>query len=140
MPNDTFSDIGGNQPAAQVAFSQVTPNLRTPFVAIEIDPTNANGGGLNQNLPALLIGSYDNTISAVVSNVPVQVFSASQVGADYGNGSLLHEMAIAWFANNPNTPVCVAPVPDAGGASVSRTAHLLCISTAFTMASASRQE
>ena len=111
--------VGGDQPQAQVTFSQVTPNLRTPFVAIEIDPTNATGGGVNQNLPALLIGSYLNSLSGVVPNVPVQVFSASQVGTTFGNGSLLHEMAIAWFANNPNTPVYVAPVSDAGGASTS---------------------
>ncbi len=110
---------GGSTPQAQVAFTQVSANLRTPFVAIEIDPTNATGGGLQRNSPALLIGSYDNTIGTVVPNVPVQVFSASQVAAQFGNGSLLHEMAIAWFANNVDTPVFVVPVPDAGGASTS---------------------
>ena len=112
-------DQGMNAPSGSVAFTQVAPNLRTPFIAIEIDPTNATGGGLLQNQPALLIGSYDNTIATVVQNVPVQVFSASQVGATFGNGSLLHEMAIAWFSNNSDTPVWVVPVPDAGGATVS---------------------
>lgn len=110
--------IDGNAPAT-VSFSQVASNIRTPFVAIEIDPTNANGGGLQQNLPVLLIGSYDNTISSVAANMPVQIFSESQAAAAFGSGSQLHEMAIAWFANNALTPVWAAPVPDAGGASAS---------------------
>jgi phage tail sheath gpL-like len=113
-----FTDQGSSPPA-QVAFTQVSPNLRTPFVAIEIDPTNATGGGLQQNLPALLIGSYDNTITSVVANDVVQIFSASEAAAKFGNGSQLHEMAISWFANNSDTPVWAAPVSDAGGATQS---------------------
>ncbi|KAL6953365.1 hypothetical protein U1Q18_052059 [Sarracenia purpurea var. burkii] len=109
----------GGGPSAQVSFSQLSSNIRTPFIGIEIDPSNANGGAVQQNLPALLIGSYDNTLTSVTANVPVQIFSPSQAGALFGNGSLLHEMAIAWFANNPSTPVWAAPVSDAGGASTS---------------------
>lgn len=119
MPLSIPIDGGGGAPPADVAFTQVSANLRTPFVAIEIDPTNATGGGLQRNLPVLLIGSYDNTISTVVPSVPVQIFSASQAAALFGNGSLLHEMAISWFANNVDTPVYAAPIADAGGATVS---------------------
>ncbi len=121
MPLESPVDIGigGSQIDPQVSFSQVSANIRTPFVAVEIDPSNATGGGLQQNNPVLLIGSYDNTITSVVANQPVQIFSASEASARFGNGSLLHELAIAWFANNETTPVYAAPVTDAGGASAS---------------------
>jgi phage tail sheath gpL-like len=110
---------GGSAPAAQVAFSQVASNLRTPFVAVEIDPTNASGGALRRNLPVLLIGSYDNTITTTAANTPVPIYSPSQAATLFGAGSQLHEMAEYWFANNAGIPVHAAPVPDAVGASVS---------------------
>jgi len=119
MPLDGSSQPGAGAPLAQVAFTQVAGNIRTPFVAIEIDPSNASGGALRRDLPALLIGSYDNTIASVVASTPVQIFSPSDAAARFGAGSQLHEMASYWFANNPSTPVHAAPVPDAGGASTS---------------------
>lgn len=108
--NNTFAFADGGS----VAFAAVSPNVRTPMVAIEIDPSNAQPGSLKRNLPVLLIGGYDNTISTTTANVPKQVYSASEVAALCGSGSQLHEMAEAWFANNPLLPVWIAPLADHG--------------------------
>jgi len=119
MPDPIIDPIGEGGGGGQVSFTQVSNNLRTPFVAVEIDSSNANGGGLVRNLPVLLIGSFDNTITSVVPSVPIQIFDASSASAMFGNGSQLHEMAAAFFRNNSDAPLYAAPIADAGGATQS---------------------
>lgn len=82
----------------------IPTNLRTPFMAVEFDSSRAYQGAAILNYQALLIGQILSTGSKYDANAnavgPFRVTSADQMAQYAGNGSMLHRMAKAWFANN----------------------------------------
>jgi hypothetical protein len=71
----------------------------------------------------LLIGSYDETITTVVENVPFRVSSAEEVGDLTGRGFMLHRMAVAAFAGSYGNVEtwCIAQPEDGAAANATGT-------------------
>lgn len=97
-----------------ISFSSIPTNIRTPFVAIEFNASNATQGPAILPYAALLIGQKLAAGSAAANSF-VTVVSVDDAIAKFGRGSMLHRMAIAWFANNTQTPVTFGVLADAGG-------------------------
>jgi len=99
------------------SFSEIPSALRVPGTFLEIDPSLAEVGVGTFPLRGLIIGPKTDAASIAV-NTPTRVTSAEQVGALAGNGSLLHRMAIAWFAVNQESEVDVVAQADGTTANV----------------------
>lgn len=97
-----------------VTFNQVPTSTRVPFVFIEIDPSRASQGPTIQEYRVALIGQKLPS-TPVAANVPTLVTSADEIGKAFGFGSILHEMAIAFFRSNNVTEAWFVGVEDAGG-------------------------
>ncbi len=93
-----------------VSFSQIPSNLRIPFFFAEFDNSAANTstGGI---LRSLLVGQRLSA-GTVTAKTLVRLLSADQAGVYFGVGSMLHAMAIAYFANDANGPVYAIAVDD----------------------------
>lgn len=65
----------------------------------------------------LIVGSYDPA-KVLADNVPKQVLSAEQVGAETGYGFMLHRLAQKVFASNKNIETWIIPQPEDVGAVV----------------------
>lgn len=94
-----------------ISFNGIPSNLRVPFVAVEFDNSrSAQGPGL---LPyrALIIGQKIAAGTAL-ANTTVRVTSANQAATLAGRGSMLHRMAVKWFANNKSTEVFLGVLED----------------------------
>jgi phage tail sheath gpL-like len=85
-----------------VSFNQIPTNIRTPGVFIEFDSSRANQGAALQNYRALLIGQR-RSVGTQLRLELVRITSAKQAEGFFGAGSMLWEMAVAWFASNPFT-------------------------------------
>ena len=67
-----------------------------------------------------LVGSYDNTKTAVVPDVPVKIISALDAGTRFGFGTQLHRQAVMAFKGHGGAIETYAvPVADANGAAAS---------------------
>lgn len=97
-----------------VSFNQVPSNLRVPFVAVEFDASNAQQGPALLAYKALLIGQKTSAGSATADTV-VPCTSVDDAIALAGRGSMLHRMALAWFASNKSTALWLGVLGDAGG-------------------------
>jgi len=97
-----------------VAFNQVPSNLREPFVAVEFNAANAQQGPALLSYEAILIGQKTASGSQAPDTV-VQCTSVQQAIVLAGRGSMLHRMAIAWFASNESTELWLGVLADAGG-------------------------
>jgi len=64
----------------------------------------------------VIVGTYDPAKTAVVDDVPKQVLSENQVGSEFGEGFMLHRLAISVFKSNKNIETWVIPQAEAGGA------------------------
>ncbi len=64
----------------------------------------------------VIVGTYDPSKATVVADVPKQVLSAEQVGAEFGEGFQLHRLALSAFSSNKNIETWVIPQAEAGGA------------------------
>ena len=95
-----------------VSFNQIPTGIKTPGVYSEVDNTAASGGG--QSKRTLIVGQQ--TLTAITEGVLTQVTSASQAAELFGSGSMIHRMAVGYFANDPFAEVWVLPLDDAGGA------------------------
>jgi len=71
------------------------------------------------NLPRkiLIAATYDPLLTSVVPEVPVQVLSAEDAGAQFGFGFMAHRLALQAFTGGQGTPVYIQPQAEAGGAS-----------------------
>lgn len=104
-----------------VAFNEVPSNLRTPFVSVEIDPSQASQGPALLAYRALLIGQILAAGTAVADTL-YKVTSAEQVATLAGRGSMLHRQAIRWFAKNTQTETWIGTLDDNGaGAAATKT-------------------
>ncbi len=105
-----------------IQFGQVPGNLRVPFVAVEFDSSQAVTGLAVKPYRALLIGQRLSS-GTVAELVPTRVYSASDMASQFGKGSQLYEIGVAWFANNKFTEVWAVALDDEGaGAQSTRTA------------------
>lgn len=93
----------------------VTPTSYAATSAAYVNNVQFQAEAQNVSRKQLLIGSYD-TSKTVTDNVPVQVFSADEVGDTYGFGSMLHRMSVQAFLGNQSMETWVLPAPEAGTA------------------------
>lgn len=113
-----------------VSFNRIPSNLRTPFVFIEFDKSKAQQGPTVQSYTALILGQK-LAAGTVAELVPTLVTSADQAAEYFGEGSMLHGMARAWFENNQVTKAMFCAIDDAGvGADASGTLTVTGPSTA----------
>lgn len=97
-----------------VTFNQIPSSIRTPGVFIEFDSSRANQGAALQTYRALLVGQRRSVGSQSVLE-PARITSAKQAEALFGSGSMLWEMAVAWFATNPFTETWAIAVAEPSG-------------------------
>jgi phage tail sheath gpL-like len=89
------------------------PALRVPFVYAEFDPSRAFQGPAILRYKTLLIGQ--RTSGGSVAQLVLKTLSSADKAAEYfGNGSMLHRMAIAYFANNKITETYAIALDDNG--------------------------
>ncbi|ETS31055.1 phage tail protein [Photorhabdus temperata] len=93
-----------------IPFSRVPNNIRAPLFYVEFDNSMANSAIATQR--TLIIGQMLST-STEKPNVPARISSAAQAASLYGNGSLLHSMSSAYFANDHAGETWVLPLSDA---------------------------
>lgn len=111
-----------------ISFNSVPSNLRVPFVAVEVDNSRASQGPALLSYKALLVGQKTSAGTAAANSLH-RVTSADQVLTLAGRGSLLHRMAIAWFAANKSTETYIGVVED-NGAGVAATGKVVFAGTA----------
>jgi phage tail sheath gpL-like len=104
-----------------ISFNDVPTNLRIPFAAAEFDSSQASQGPAILTYRALLVGQKTAGGTAT-ANTSHRVTSVEDVVELAGRGSMLHRMAIAWFASNTMTEAWVGVLADDGaGASAAGT-------------------
>lgn len=96
-----------------ISFNSVPSNLRVPFMAVEFDSTQAQGGSPILSYKALLLGQKLAAGSAT-ADVPVRVTNVADAITLFGQGSMLHRMVAAWLNANRFTEMWVVPVADNG--------------------------
>lgn len=108
--------------ALGITFNSIPTALRVPFVAVEFSASQATQGPSILQYTAILIGQKLAAGSATANSI-VTIVSVDDAIAKCGRGSMLHRMAIAWFANNTLTPVKIGVLSD-NGAGVAATGTL----------------
>lgn len=98
-----------------VAFNEIGTNLREPFVAVEFDNTRASQGPALLAYRALLIGQKIGAGTGTADTV-YRITSADEALTLGGRGSMIHRMAIAWFASNTSTELWIGLLDDDGSA------------------------
>lgn len=96
-----------------ISFNDVPSNLRVPFVTAEFDASRASQGPALLAYRALLIGQKIAGGSAVADSLH-RVTRADDVIPLAGRGSMLHRMAIAYFASNRVTETWIGVLADNG--------------------------
>jgi phage tail sheath gpL-like len=94
-----------------ISFNQVPNGIRVPFAYIEFDNTGALTGTALQTYRALLIAPRTSG-GSVQANTLTRVTSAQQARGFFGPGSVMHNMAEAYFANNTFTETWAIAVDD----------------------------
>jgi len=97
-----------------ISFNKVAVNLRTPGVFTEYDASQATTGPGVQPFLGLMIGQKlaAGTQDALT---PIRVTSAAQAKTLFGEGSISHRQAVAWFAENSLTEVWAVAFDDPSG-------------------------
>lgn len=113
-----------------IAFNAIPPTLRVPFVAVEFDNSRAQQGPSILAYRVLLIGQKLSGGTAT-ADTAIRVTSAEQVIPLAGRGSLLHRMALAWFAVNRSTELWIGVLSD-NGAGTAATGSIVVTGTATT--------
>lgn len=110
-----------------IPFDLVPANNRVPSVLVEFTSRLALQGATLQNFKALLAGQRMNTtpgtnggtaVGTATSGVPYRLSAPEDAKNLFGQGSHLHAMAIAWFAQNKFTEVWALGLDDAPSAVV----------------------
>lgn len=96
-----------------ISFNEIPTNLRVPLVAVEINNSRAVQGPSLLAYRVLLVGQKTSAGSATADTLS-RVTTADQVATLAGRGSLLHRMALAYFANNASTETWVGMLADDG--------------------------
>jgi len=111
-----------------ISFNQIPSALRTPFVAVEFDSSQAQQGAALLAYRAIIIGQKTSAGTATADTL-YKVTSVAQVITLAGRGSMLHRMAIAWFASNKFTELWIGVLAD-NGAGVAATGTITVTGTA----------
>ena len=96
-----------------ISFNQIPNGIRVPFAYIELDNTGANTGTALQTYRSLLIGQK-LAAGTTPALTPTRITSAQQAATMFGAGSMLHNMAEAYFANNSFTETWAVALDDNG--------------------------
>ncbi len=113
-----------------ISFNLIPVNLKVPGAYVEIDNSNARQGVSIQPYKALMVGQRLSTGTKAAGTIDL-VTSVSQAKNYYGEGSMLHRMAIKWFLNNKITPLYVFALDDNGaGTAATKTLTVTGTSTA----------
>lgn len=96
-----------------INFNDISNTLRVPFVAVEINASQASQGPALLAYRALMIGQKLSAGTAAANSIH-RVTSVADVITLAGRGSILHRMAIAWFASNRSTEVYIGVLEDNG--------------------------
>jgi len=96
-----------------ISFNSLPATLRTPFVGVEFNSSQAQQGPALLAYRGLLIGQKLTTGSATADTVVGPVTSVDQAIALGGRGSMIHRMAIGWFASNKITELWIGVLADA---------------------------
>ena len=99
-----------------VSFNAVPTDLLVPFVAIEIDGSQASQGPGLQPYTGLVLGQR-LAAGTVPQLEPTLITSAEQAGDAFGRGSQLHGMALRLFQNARLTAFWFVGLDDPAGAS-----------------------
>lgn len=105
-----------------ISFNQIPSSLRVPFVYTEFDNSRAVQGAQSQPYKVLLMGQRRSS-GTVSASIPTRITSPEQAGTYFGLGSMLHEMAKAFFLANKFTE-CWAVAIDDNGSGVAATGKL----------------
>lgn len=97
-----------------ISFDSVPTDLLLPFVAVEINASRAAQGPAIQPYTGLLIGQKTSA-GSMTADTFSRATSSEQVATLAGRGSILHRLAIGWFAANKSTELWIGAVADAGG-------------------------
>ena len=92
-------------------FNQIPAGLRIPFAAVEFDSSKSTQGPALKPYRTLLIGQKLAAGSQAADSLAL-VSSAAQVAALAGLGSMLHRMALAYFADNTFTETWIGVLGD----------------------------
>lgn len=94
-----------------IGFNEIPANIRVPFVFAEFDNTLAAQGPAELPYRGLLVGQILPT-GTMTANTYARVTSAAKAAELAGTGSMLHRMAMAWFADNTTTEVYLGALDD----------------------------
>jgi len=106
-----------------VSFNLVPSTLRAPFVAIEFDASQADQGPSILPYSAIIIGQKLSTGTAAADTFVRCPDIGTAITAS-GRGSMLHNQAGAWLANNKSTDLWLGVLAD-NGAGVAATGTIL---------------
>lgn len=92
----------------------ITPNNKAVANAVSIK--NVQFVPAPQVLPRkiVVIGWYDPAKTTVADNVPKQIFSADDGGAQFGFGSMIHRLLVQSFLGGQGVETWAVPQPEAG--------------------------
>jgi phage tail sheath gpL-like len=96
-----------------ISYNQIPSDLLVPLVAVELDNSAAVTASVAQPYKALVIGQR-LAAGKVLALTPTKVQSAAQAADAFGAGSMLHNMAEAYFKQNTYTDTWFVAVDDAG--------------------------
>ena len=82
-----------------IGFNAIPADVRVPFAYVEFESSEAIQDAGVQPYRGLLIGSKRATGTAAADD-PRRLAGADDAAREFGIGSLLHQMAIAWFSIN----------------------------------------
>jgi phage tail sheath gpL-like len=98
-----------------ISFNDIPSTIRTPFIAIEFDSSNAQQGAGSRSLRGLMIGNRLSS-GTVAAEVPTRLSNKDQARQYFGAGSQLAHAAEAWFQNNVANEVWAVGLDDDGAA------------------------
>lgn len=99
--------------AVGISFNSVPSNLRVNFFAAEFDNTQASQGPALLSYRVLLVGQKTSAGTGTANQL-YRVTSAAAVLTLAGRGSMLHRMALRYFANNTTTETWILILADNG--------------------------
>jgi len=97
-----------------IAFNSIPADVLVPSVLTEVDSSKATGGAQIKPWKIVLIGQRLST-GTVAALIPKALQSVDQARQWFGAGSMLHGMAMAFFANPHAFDATAIAVDDAGG-------------------------
>jgi len=98
-----------------VSFNTIPANTRTPSVRIEIDGSRADGAPGSTQFAALIIGQRRTGQGTAASETALVVTREDEVAAKFGAGSMLQDMARAFFLQRSGAELTIVALDDPDG-------------------------